>query len=345
MVEKRIIKNINNSIPSSNKYKNIETKLDFNGFQTGNIPKTRKSLKLIIPISAICTALVVAAIVVPVTLSKQNEQTILNPVSDEIMSFYLKNSSFGSADIPEGTSVGGLYDTYKQRPEKMAELAQRKEIFNLKVENKIHCYYVTKEVLDAVNQLFVPPDDYMVPWRNLTAYGYGYYGFSEDLKAQKLMEVEVDTDVEKIQAKIDNYYLLDAVRFYTDSSIDDYYWIDFVNYDIKEGLAIINASGFKDSYKYCSCTFTNPNKLREEEILIYNYNYVSVLDFHSFEIMQEDDIETVNETFRYIHIEDPYYYDELNDCIIRKTFVDSYGNRDAYDVTFDYQKLVKLFGF
>ena len=44
MVKKRIINNINECIPSANTYKNIETKLDFNGFQTGNIPKTKKPL-------------------------------------------------------------------------------------------------------------------------------------------------------------------------------------------------------------------------------------------------------------------------------------------------------------
>ena len=60
MVEKRIIKNINNSIPSSNKYKNIETKLDFNGFQNGTSPitKTKKPLKNIVLISAACVAIV-----------------------------------------------------------------------------------------------------------------------------------------------------------------------------------------------------------------------------------------------------------------------------------------------
>ena len=130
MVEKRIINNINENIPSANTYKNIETKLDFNGFQTGSIPKTSKPLKFIIPISAVCVAIVVSLIIIPVTLCHKNNQVTLKPVSAEILSFYLKNSSFGSAYIPEGTSVGGLYNTYKQCPEKMAELAQRKEIFN-----------------------------------------------------------------------------------------------------------------------------------------------------------------------------------------------------------------------
>lgn len=354
MVKKRIINNINECIPSANTYKNIETKLDFNGFQTGNIPKTKKPLKFIIPISAICTALVVAAIVVPVTLSKQNEQTILNPISNEIMSFYLKNTSFnGSGDIPQGTSVGGLYNTYKQRPEKMAELASNKEIFNLTAENKIHCYYVTKEVLDAVNQQLVPPNDSMLPWRGLTAYGYGYYGLSEDLKAQELMEAEIDTDVEKIQTKIDNYYLLDAVRFYTDSSIDDYYWIDFVNYDIKEDLAIFNISDVKNAYKYCTCTFINPNKLSEKD-RIYNYSYLCILDFHGFEIETEGNREIAKDTFafdsRHTDVDnDVNYYDDINACIISKELLSSTNNYgylyEIYNVIFDFDKLVKMFGF
>ena len=97
MVEKRIINNINENIPSANTYKNIETKLDFNGFQAGNIPKTKKPLKFIIPISAICTAVVVAAIVIPITLSKQSKKIVLNHISSEMMSFYLENTSFNGS--------------------------------------------------------------------------------------------------------------------------------------------------------------------------------------------------------------------------------------------------------
>ena len=357
MVEKRIINNINENIPSANTYKNIETKLDFNGFQGETIahPKRIKTLKIAMPVVvSVCTLAIVVAIVVPITLNNHlNNQTNnhviadMNPISDEMMSFYLENTSFnGSGDIPQGTSVGGLYNTYKQRPENMAELAQRKEIYTLSGENQFHCYYATKEVYDKVNeQLSFPPvTDSLVPYRHLTAYidGYKNGNWSEELKKQQLMEITIPTDSNYVENKIEDYYLLDIVRLYQESNIDNFSFIGFANHEVIEGdQASIKKDILKDSFKYFSCTFTNPNKLTKK----INYSYLSVLDYHSFEITKESSKEVVVDTFAYVHRNDTHYYDELNDCIVRKTFVESYANCDFYDVTFDYDKLVKLFGF
>lgn len=356
MVEKRIINCINENIPSANTYKNIETKLDFSGFQTGTTPltKTKKPLKFIIPIFATCTVVVVAAIVIPITLNNHlNNQTNyhviadMNPISDEMMSFYLESTSFiGSGDIPQGTSVGGLYNTYKQRPENMAELAQRKEIYTLSGENQFHCYYATKEVYDKVSEQlnFPPANDSLVPYRHLTAYfdGYNNGNWSDELKSQQLMEITVPTNSNYIEYKIENYYLLDIVRLYQDPNIDNFSFIGFANHQVIEGnQASIKKDSLKDSYKYFSCTFTNPNKLTKK----INYSYLSVLDFHSFEITKESSKEVVVDTFGYLHRDDPHYYDEIDNCIIRKTYIKSHVNCDFYDVTFDYDKLVKLFGF
>ena len=356
MVEKRIINNINENIPSANTYKNIETKLDFNGFQAGNIPKTKKPLKFIIPISAICTAVVVAAIVIPITLSKQSKKIVLNHISSEMMSFYLENTSFnGSGDIAQGTSVGGLYNTYKQRPENMAELAQRKEIYTLSGDKQFHCYYATKEVYDKVNEQlnFPPVDDSLVPYRHLTAYIYGYKNgnWSEELKNQQLMEITIPTSNNYIEYKIEDYYLLDIVRLYQDSNIDNFSFIGFANHQVIEGnQALIKKDSLKDSFKYCSCTFTNPNKLTKK----INNSYLSVLDYHSFEIETENGIEVVKTTFafdsRHADVDnDLTYYDDINECIIKKELLDSSNNYgylyERYNVTIDYNKLMTLFGF
>ena len=351
MVEKRIINNINKHIAlyNFNTYEKTKSKLHFDGFHSGNIMKAspKKALSIAIPVTAVCMIAVIAAIVIPITLKHQSNvqsnQIAMKPISNDVLSFYLKNTSFGSNDIPSGTSVGMLYNTYKQKPEQMADLAQKKEIFSLSAESSLRCYYVTKEVLDAVNQQFVPPSDFMLPWRGLTAYCYGYsYGsWPDDLKNAQLMEAVIDASTNQIDTNINDYYLLDVVRYYNDPNIDDFSFIDFISYSADDNQALVNLVTSKDSYKFCSCTFTNPNKLQN----IANYSYVYLLDYHSFEITQEDGIEVVNDTFGYLHRDDPHYYDEIDNCIIRKTFIKSQGNYDFYDVTFDYEKLVKLFGF
>lgn len=343
-------------VPNNPNYQGVADKLNFDSFQGEAItqPKRIKVLRIVIPTASVCTLAIVAAIVVPITLNNHlNNQTKnhviadMNPISNEMMSFYLENTSFnGSGDIPQGTSVGGLYNTYKQRPENMAELAQRKEIYTLLGENQFHCYYVTKEVYDKVNEQlnFPPASDSLVPYRHLTAYinGYKNGNWGEELKSQQLMEITVPINSNYIEFKIENYYLLDIVRLYQDSNIDNFSFIAFANHEVIEGdQASIKKDSLKDSYKYFSCTFTNPNKLTKK----INYSYLSVLDFHSFEITKESSKEVVVDTFAYVHRNDAHYYDELNDCIVRKTFVESYTNCDFYDVTFDYDKLVKLFGF
>lgn len=345
----KTLNNIASLVSNTPKYKGIESKLDFTSFANEAIyrPNKRNVLKVAIPVTAICMVAVIAAIVIPITLKHQSNvqsnQIAMKPISNDVLSFYLKNTSFGSNDIPSGTSVGMLYNTYKQKPEQMADLAQKKEIFSLSAESSLRCYYVTKEVLDAVDQQFVPPSDFMLPWRGLTAYCYGYNhgSWSDDLKNAQLMEVVIDAKTNQIDTNINDYYLLDIVRYYNDPNIDDFNFIDFISYSEDGNQVLINLSESKEFYKYCSCTIINPNKLQKR----INYSYVYLLDYHSFEITQEDGIEVVNDTFGYLHRDDPHYYDEIDNCIIRKTYIKSQTNCDFYDVTFDYEELVKLFGF
>ena len=352
MVKKRIINNINTHIAlyTFSTYEKIKSKLNFDGFPSESIMKAspKKAVSIAIPVTAICTIAVAATIVIPITSKHQSNvqsnQISMKPISNDVLSFYLKNSSFGFNDIPSGTSVGMLYNTYKQKPEQIADLAQKKKIVSLSAESSLRCYYVTKEVHEAIEQqLFAEPDDFMLPWRGLTTYCYGYnYGsWSNDLKNAQLMEVVIDANTNQIDTNINDYYLLDIVRYYNDSSIENFTFVGFVSYSADDNKVLINLNDSKDSYKYCSCTFTNPNKLQN----IANYSYVYLLNYHSFEITQEDGIEVVNDTFGYLHRDDPHYYDEIDNCIIRKTFIKSQANYDFYDVTFDYEKLVKLFGF
>ena len=362
---KKTLNQISALVPNNPNYKGVADKLNFDSFQGEAItqPKRTKVLRIVIPTASVCTLAIVAAIVVPITLNNHlNDQTNnhviadMNPISDEMMSFYLENTSFnGSGDIAQGTSVGGLYNTYKQRPENMAELAQRKEIYTLSGENQFHCYYATKEVYDKVNeQLSFPPAyDSLVPYRHLTAYidGYKNGNWSEELKSQQLMEITVPTNSNYVENKIEDYYLLDIVRLYQDSNIDNFSFIGFANHEVIEGnQASIKKDSLKDSFKYCSCTFTNPNKLTKK----INYSYLSVLDYHSFEIEMENNIEVVKTTFafdsRHADVNnDLTYYDDINECIIKKELLDSSNNYgylyERYNVTIDYNKLMVLFGF
>ena len=121
MVEKRIINRINENIPSANTYKNIETKLDFNGFQGETIaqPKRIKALKIAIPVTAICL-LATVAIVVPLALNNNSQQKeiVFNPSFDEMIASCLSNPvSQSDTDISSYpiANIGNMYISYNFR--------------------------------------------------------------------------------------------------------------------------------------------------------------------------------------------------------------------------------------
>lgn len=274
-----------------------------------------------------------------------NEQAALKPISEEVMSFYSNNISLngGSGSIPSRLNISSIYNSYKQSPEEFNALMGGKTIFTLNGENKYHCYYVTKDVFEAVQNGLnnnAPRTDNVFPWRGLTVYidSYKHGSWSEELKNKQIMEADLDISFTSINIKNGDYYLLDIVRFYSDSQYNNFFFVDFVQYDKQDGEALIRIDSQKNSFKFCNFKFLprteNPS----------DYAFVITLNNTSFEIILESNVEVVKERLNYLHTFDQHYYDEIEECIINKIYVGSGSNFDGYDVTFDYNKLATLFG-
>lgn len=324
--------------------------------------KTKKSLKVVVLVTIVCTFAIVSAIVIPIVASKvksnniQNESTLvedktsemdMKPVSNDLISSLLGNITFASGDIRTGTSVGGIYNTYKQSPEKMPDLAEKIEFFSLRSENIFRCIYAKKEVCDAVeneSSYYDLMENSVYPWRGLTAYFFGIRyddTWTDELKNSQLMEIDFNIEINQIKANVNDYYLLDIVRYYNDANIENFTFVDFVSYSKKNNEVLINFSESKGSLKYFSCTFTSPNKYNKQR----DFTYLCLLDYHGVEIVQDDEAEIIKDVFRYSNKTDPHYYDEIDACIIEKKFIKTYADYDYYEAIFNYDMLMKLFGF
>lgn len=276
--------------------------------------------------------------------SIEQSQYKLEPISDELMSFYINNISSGSGDIPSKTNISTLYNAYKQSSEQFAELTKYQSVYTLTGEDKYRCYYVTKDVYDVVqNRYRFPWSNSMLPCRGLTVYfdGYNNGSWSDVLKSHKIMQAELDVSVNSISFKQGEYYLLDIVRYYNDPQIDNYYFINFVSYEDYGDEILIKDNNHSGSFKYCCFRF----KPRGSILFLSDYVFICSLVYVGVEIINENDVEVVKERFLYTHSADTHYYDDLEKCVVGKTYVESGSNYDTYDVTFDYSKIAKLFSF
>lgn len=110
MVEKRIIDNINRSIPSSNNYKNIESKLDFNSFQIGSTPKQFKKRLVLIPIAASTVALVLISALIPTFIHlSRSDKNVSNPMPNQLPQIYLLKTSYTS-ELGSDLQTEDFYD-------------------------------------------------------------------------------------------------------------------------------------------------------------------------------------------------------------------------------------------
>lgn len=360
---KKELKNIKSLINQDSKYQNVEKKLDFSDFNNVPVQKAKQNnwLKVFIPVTAICLTVIIASgIVVPNLLSNKqsrmnnlpisssqqttpNKQVVMEPVSEKTMSFYLNNTQFGSDNPAEPTTVWTLYNRFKQYPEEWHLFQENKEIYDLVAESKIHFYYVTKEVYDAVDQVLktVSVYDSALPWRGLTAYiyarnnGNGSTFLSEELANQPIMEVVLNDEIDCIEKVANGYYLLDIIRYYNDLDYENFYYIDFIPYQIINNQITIKTSELRMTFKGFDCTWHN----REIRSSKAGCCYFSSIKSLCSEIILKNNVETVEERFKYINLtDDPQFYDDLDKCIIEKTSIDS----NTYNIIFDYQKLVFL---
>ena len=97
MVEKRIIDNINRSIPSSNNYKSIESKLDFKSLQIESKPKHFKKRLVLTPIIASAVALVLISALIPTFIHlSRSDKNVSNPMPNQLPQIYLLKTSYTS---------------------------------------------------------------------------------------------------------------------------------------------------------------------------------------------------------------------------------------------------------
>ncbi len=364
---KKELNNIKNLIDQNPKYQNIEKKLDYSDFNNSTVPQTKQNnwLKVFIPVTAIClTVIIASSIVVPNLLSNKqsrmnnlpisssqqttpNKEAHMEPVSEDVMSFYMNNAYSKGNYLPIAPiTISDIYNRYKNDPEVFNEMKEDIGVYNLVKENKLHCYYVNKELHEAVNERLKQgrrTSDTFLPWRGLTAYveGFHYYNLSASVNDPQIMEMSVDIDIDSVDLVLNDYYLLDIVRYYNDPNIDDFSFIDFVSYTESSGKAVIGASDTKDSIKCCSWTYNSTIKSYLQTKKYYGFFWTVV--YASFEITLENGIEVAKERFVF-NQSDPSFYDDIEECIISKSNLVEGSNSKSYYVTFDFNKLVKLFG-
>ena len=279
--------------------------------------------------------------------SIEKPQYNLHPISTDIMSLYARTIIGTYVEPGPSFTVASLYDYYNKYPEDWHLFQENKMTYNLAAENKIRCYYVSKEVRDAVDTILtVVGRTNGIPWRNLNAYIYGYnYGkgssaFSEELVNQPIMEAILPDKTTYIDEIVDGYYFLDIVRYFNDLDYEGFSFVDFVHYQFKDNRIKIDNSEFIKTYRCLVCRFSDANVRREGCM----FQYFSSVDYGAgIEILTKDNKEALRDK-RFVRKtnSDTHYYDRLDECIIEQTYVERSLSGDVYDITFDYQKAMNL---
>ena len=243
----------------------------------------------------------------PSSFSSQKQQVEIKPVPDDLMAFYLELTTIGgsanSAIIP--TTINQLYTIYKSDDEQMVTIAEHSEELTLIGEQKYHCYYAKKEIVDAVLERKKYPSAVgnIIPWRNLTAYITLYHSdtWQETFKSQPIMEAEISTDAKTISNIIGDYYLLDIVRLYDCSNeTSENTCIDFVSFKTNDNEALISDNNKSDTIKYRWCKLQNVGSFfYDNGATTSKYQYLSNIEYVSFQIIEENGLETIKENFTY----------------------------------------------
>lgn len=273
---------------------------------------------------------------------------------DEMVMSYFDTVKFGATDVPETTTVLGLYNCFKQNKERWTLYKQNKVVYNLSSEDKIRCYYVKKDVRDAITKVLntVGVSDSLLPWRGLTAYlyarnnGNGSIYLSKELANQPIMEVVLSDETDCVDVMVDGYYLLDIIRYYNDLDFGNFRFVDFVPFENNNNFITIKTNELKKAFKGFDASWIK----REVRSANIGYHFFPDIDYICSEITIKDNIEVVEQTFEYnsyLDDTDQHYFDDLDECVIKKTPIVSElnFNKEKYNIIFDYQKLMTLFGF
>ena len=363
MDKKRIEKNINAAVPYSQSFDHIRKNIDYSCISSPTTISTKRKKKINIIFTSATFFVVLASTIATISIVLANtkqaskEQLLLSPMPNDLFSFYESHLNTGNNEPATPTTLNGLYAIVKDNSvETISSSIQQSDELNMMGDDEYHCYYVTNEVYETIeNQPGLEPSYTVVPFRGLYAYMYLYQRFSDELKQQKIMECIVDINVDTFEINIGNYRLLDIVRYYKEVNYQDRPVIDFIPFFIEGGQAFIEKDYQKrDEFKYRFITLDYPSSGKSIfENNQFKYILNNSLANFSLLVEKEKDIEVVKTDIAYMSYiikDNPNYYNEIDECIINKEFVYrfNYSNGDYldhYDAIFDYNKLVSLFGF
>lgn len=292
--------------------------------------------------------------------SIEQSQYELKPISDELASYYKSNFDFKDFEPDPGIHIAGLYRLYKEDKEQLMRQLEYKCVYDMSLETSYHCYYLHQSAYNEFLTKHLPGCSFNF-WLNyaysgLVSFfaGINEHVFTEETVNQTIMEFVVDSNKESVPTKIDDYCLLDIVRYFRFNNTEIYgefnpdyeprIVIDFMTFERTGELATINKKDTKNRYRFFNCFYANPKTY-------FNYNSKYKFDFFARliwffgkeEITIEDGIDVVKTKLGYYKDRELSYYDDLEACIISKTFLESGNEYDSYEVTYIFDKINKLF--
>ena len=283
----------------------------------------------------------------------------LKPLSSDLLSFYKQSiADVSYANDAKRTSIEIIYDTYKQNYDDLEQLLENKYTYDLAFEHYYyHCYYIQK---DAYDEVMNSSKNWEAPsLTNLLNTSTGLIdflsgsnaqAFSEETMKQSVMEMTVNSDLSPIPKQLGDYHLLDIVSYYHfdnrtggtyNPSFEYRKLIDFMDYEIKDGYVYITKANSKSILKYFSYTFANPKQYLYNNDA-FKYGYLADLAWSGYKIESEFEKEIIKTTFAYRKDYEASYYDDIETCIIQKTYSKTDNLYDYYEVVFDFEKITNM---
>ena len=364
-MKKKNIDKISSPISDSPDYKHIEESLDFGAVQNDYSLKNKSKKRLLIGFSAsiLCLSVAIVGVLVPVISynNEKNNQEILQPIPDDLNSFFKASTSsmFGSPDIGFSPTISSLYFSQNEpnyNNSSYYQLVKNSNEWNINGEMKYHCFYVTKEIYSTIEEWSpLLPDELFnnMPKRGITKFFYcnwcGYLHGGLDGQESNMMEMIIDSSVKKVSLQIGDYYLLDIVRYFKYERYPHFSLIDCVSYQTKKTKALIDQSEHKDKLRFRYLSLFDMEK-QDSYYSNRKYEFLNSMLDMSFEIIQENGLEMLFEKSEwryYYHLdENPAYYDELDKCIVRiEEIVEEKDCLLYKGIYYDYIKISNLIGF
>ena len=262
----------------------------------------------------------------------------LKPIPDDLTSYYKSNFNDEIGEPDQGIGIAGLYRLYKEDKERLMRQLEYKCVYDMSLETSYRCYYLRQSAYDEFLAANIRGCEFNY-WLN-SAYsglvsffsGINMHRFSEETMNQPIMELIVDSKTESIPNKIDDYCLLDVVRYYRFNNTKIYgeynpnyepqIVIDFMTFESGDELAIINKKETKDRYRFFNSSFAKPEDFFNYNTQYYKFSFFAKLTWFigREEIVEENGVDVINAGLYYYKNVDPSFNDDLEECVIRKVF-------------------------